>query len=455
VNKEPSMNPSSKHYSPYDHPVEIPVDGLLLRGVLHVPPDATGAIIFAHGSGSGRHSPRNLAVARALQQGGFATLLLDLLDEREAEDRECVFDIALLAERLHAAACWLRRDAEFTSGSLGYFGASTGAAAALVAAARHPGTVSAVVSRGGRPDLAGESLPLVDAPTLLIVGGADETVLDLNRRALAQFTIHADLTVIPGATHLFTEPTTLEEVARLAGDWFMQYLQSGDTGPESGSDFVMRFRNRADAGRRLARRLQDRSFQDPLVLAIPRGGVVTGAMLARELGAELDVVLSRKLRAPAQPELAIGAVSEDGQIHLNEYADRLLGLDAAYLSAEGRRQYREIVRRKQVFRAIRPRASVVGRSVIVTDDGIATGATMIAALRALRAEGPRELIVAVPVADPERLAEVRRWCDEAVCLLVPDDLGAVGEFYDDFTQVRDEEALDLLRTSAREPNATH
>lgn len=443
-----------KHQSPYDHSVEIPLDGLLLRGVLTVPPEVIGAVIFAHGSGSGRNSPRNQAVARALQQRGLATLLLDLLDEREAEDREAVFDIELLAHRLHTAACWLRRDAEFASVNFGYFGASTGAAAALVAAARHPGAVTAIVSRGGRPDLAGEYLPLVAAPTLLIVGGADEEVLELNREALAQLTVAAKLTVIPGATHLFPERGALEEVSRLAGDWFAEHLRPGFTGVESGSEFVMRFRDRADAGRRLAKHLQSRHFQDPLILAIPRGGVVTGAVLARELGAELDVVLSRKLRAPDQPELAIGAVSEDGQIHLNEYADRLPGLDSEYLSAEGRRQYREILRRKQMFRTVRPRASVAGRSVIVTDDGIATGATMIAALRALRAEGPRELIVAVPVASPERLAEVRHWCDEALCLLVPENLGAVGEFYDDFSQVSDEEALELLRSATREANAT-
>jgi predicted phosphoribosyltransferase/dienelactone hydrolase len=432
--------------SPYDRPVEIPVDGLLLRGILNVPPGAGAAVIFAHGSGSSRHSPRNQAVARALQARGLATLLLDLLDEREGDDRVKVFDISLLAERLHAVACWLRRDVEFGPGSLGYFGASTGAAAALLAAARHPGTVVTIVSRGGRPDLAGAYLSVVDAPTLLIVGGDDDIVVDLNRRAAVQLTVPSRIAIIPGATHLFTEPGALEEVARLAGDWFVEHLHPDENSAEE--EYVrQRFHNRADAARRLAKVMQERDFHEPLVVGIPRGGVVTASVLARELGAELDIILSRKLRAPEQPELAVGAIAEDGQVFLNDYADRLPGMDAAYLSAESRRQYREILRRKEMFRAVRERAPVVGRTVIVSDDGIATGATMIAALQSLRAEGPRELIVAVPVASPARLAEVRQWCDEVICLNPTEDFHAVGEFYDDFTQVEDEEVVALLQAA--------
>lgn len=208
------------------------------------------------------------------------------------------------------------------------------------------------------------------------------------------------------------------------------------------------FRNREDAGRQLAERLKTRPLHDPLVLAIPRGGVVTGAALARELGADLDVVLSRKLRAPAQPELAIGAIAEDGEVYLNHNAEEFFDQLQDYLAVEKERQMAEIERRRQLFRAVRPRAPVAGRSVIVTDDGIATGSTMIAALQALRAENPRELIVAVPVASPERLAEVRRWCDDAVCLLAPALFYAVGQFYQDFRQVDDDEVVELLRQFA-------
>jgi predicted phosphoribosyltransferase len=208
------------------------------------------------------------------------------------------------------------------------------------------------------------------------------------------------------------------------------------------------FRNREDAAFQLAMRLKGRELYDPLVLAIPRGGVVTGAVLAREGGAQLDVVLSRKLRAPHQPELALGAIAEDGRLYLNEYGRQAQELIGDYLAAERRYQLAEIARRKKLFRGVCPQAPVAGRSVIVTDDGIATGSTMIAALQTVRAQNPYELIVAVPVASPDRLEEVRRWCDEVVCLLTPVDFASIGEFYADFTQVPDEEVVELLRELA-------
>jgi putative phosphoribosyl transferase len=211
------------------------------------------------------------------------------------------------------------------------------------------------------------------------------------------------------------------------------------------------FRNREDAARQLAERLKGRELHDPLVLAIPRGGVVTGAVLARELGADLDVVLSRKLRAPGQPELAIGAISEAGRVYLNHQAQAYLDLIEDYLADERRHQLGEIARRKKLFRSVRSQAPVANRSVIVTDDGIATGSTMIAALQAVKAQNPREVIVAVPVASPDRLEEVRRWCDDVVCLLSPEEFWAIGQFYADFSQVEDEEAIDLLR--AAEPGS--
>ncbi|HEY7311467.1 MAG TPA: phosphoribosyltransferase family protein [Gemmataceae bacterium] len=205
------------------------------------------------------------------------------------------------------------------------------------------------------------------------------------------------------------------------------------------------FRDREAAGRKLAEKLKGRELHDPLVLAIPRGGVITGAVLAQELGAELDVVLSRKLRAPRQPELAIGAISEDGRAYLNHHAQAFLHLMEEHLAQERLHQLAEIARRKKLFRAVRPQAPVAGRSVIVTDDGIATGATMIAALQTVKTQQPREVIVAVPVASPDRLAEVRRWCDDVVCLLMPEEFWAIGQFYEDFTQVEDEEVIELLR----------
>jgi predicted phosphoribosyltransferase len=310
--------------------------------------------------------------------------------------------------------------------------------------------VKYVVSRGGRPDLASACLPAVQAPTLLIVGADDDFVVELNRQAFRKLRCTKELAVIPGATHLFEEPGALEEVARLAKEWFLKYL-----GPHSANDkHQLRierqtmFRNREDAAYRLAAVLKERDMVDLLVLAIPRGGVVTGAVLAQELGAELDVVLSRKLRAPFQPELAIGAISEDGRVYLNHYAEEILDLEEQYMADERRHQLNEIARRKKLIRSVRPQAAIAGRSVIVTDDGIATGSTMIAALQIVKAQKPRELIVAVPVSSPDRLEEVRRWCDDLICLLSPEDFYAIGQFYEDFAPVEDVHVIELLRANA-------
>lgn len=208
------------------------------------------------------------------------------------------------------------------------------------------------------------------------------------------------------------------------------------------------FRDREDAARQLADKLKGRELHRPLVLAIPRGGVVTGAVLARELDADLDVVLSRKLRAPWQPELAVGAVSEDGRVYLEPHARAVVDLTDEYLDGERRHQLAEIARRKKLFRGIRAQESVTGRSVILTDDGIATGSTMLAALQVVNEQQPHEVIVAVPVAPPDRLEEIRSRCDDLVCLHSPEDFWAIGQFYADFTQVEDEEVVELLRTAA-------
>lgn len=200
-----------------------------LPGTLCVPRNSRGLVAFAHGSGSGRFSPRNTAVARALNGRGFGTLLFDLLTPQEEQDRSNVFDIPLLGGRLVEAVNWLvSEDAELAKLPVGLFGASTGAAAALVAAARLPARIAAVVSRGGRPDLAGEALALVRAPTLLIVGGADFGVIELNEEALARLPEPKALTLVPGATHLFPEPGAMETVIELAVRWFERFL-----GPEA------------------------------------------------------------------------------------------------------------------------------------------------------------------------------------------------------------------------------
>ncbi len=210
-------------------PVEITVDGARLQGDLSLPPQASGLVLFAHGSGSSRHSPRNQYVAETLQQEGLATLLLDLLTtEEEAVDaytRHYRFDIPLLAGRLVGATDWAAHDVRTVSLPVGHFGASTGAAAALVAAVDRPEVLRAIVSRGGRPDLAGAALSQVIAPTLLIVGGYDTPVIALNQEAYNQLPDGKEMMIVPRATHLFEEPGALEEVARLAGEWFLRHLK--------------------------------------------------------------------------------------------------------------------------------------------------------------------------------------------------------------------------------------
>ncbi|HEY7222830.1 MAG TPA: dienelactone hydrolase family protein [Micromonosporaceae bacterium] len=208
-----------------DREVVVLADGLSLPGHLRVPAPAQGIVVFAHGSGSGRHSPRNRFVASVLNEAGLGTLLLDLLTPQEEANRVNVFDIELLADRLARATTWLRGQPEGADARIGWFGASTGAGAALWAAAEPGADVAAIVSRGGRPDLAGPRLAGVRAPTLFIVGGLDTAVLDLNEAARSRLHCANELRVVPGATHLFEEPGTLEVAADLAQAWFVHHVR--------------------------------------------------------------------------------------------------------------------------------------------------------------------------------------------------------------------------------------
>jgi dienelactone hydrolase len=212
-----------------ENAVRIPVDKTTIEGNLVLPPHAKGVVLFAHGSGSGRFSPRNQYVAKVLNQAGIATLLIDLLTKQEEEEDLQTgwfrFDINLLAQRLIGATEWLRKNPRTKNLAFGYFGASTGAAAALISAAKLPEGIKAVVSRGGRPDLAWDYIPNVKAPTLFIVGGNDTVVIDLNKKALKNFSAQKKLEIVPGASHLFEETGKLEEVAKLAASWFSKYLR--------------------------------------------------------------------------------------------------------------------------------------------------------------------------------------------------------------------------------------
>jgi predicted phosphoribosyltransferase/dienelactone hydrolase len=430
----------------------VHIGPLKLEGTCTLPADALGIVLFAHGSGSSRFSPRNRQVAEALANAAFATLLFDLLTESEARDRANVFDIPLLSQRLEQAVDWVRNDPETRALPIGLFGASTGAAATLMVAARRPDDVKAVVSRGGRPDLAGGALSAVSVPTLLIVGGDDTQVLALNRQALAALPGEKTLAVVPAATHLFEEPGALESVCDAAARWFTRWLPRA----RSFEREVRVFSDRREAGRLLAARLMDLEYQSPVILALPRGGVPVAAEIARALKAPLDLVLVRKIGAPMQAELAVGAVV-DGAEHelvINEDIVRLLDVPRSYIDAVCKTEIAEIERRRTRYFGGRRRADVAGRVAVIVDDGVATGSTMRAAIRATRRRKPTKLIVAVPVGAPETILELKPEADEVRCLLEPEGLGAIGLFYRDFSQVSDDEVKSLLDENARQMAAS-
>jgi putative phosphoribosyl transferase len=248
--------PQLKKTEGEDEPaVSIAAGARHVRGVLSLPRRPVAVVIFAHGGGSGRYSPRNRFVARRLHEAGLATLLIDLLEEDEGHDRGKIFDITLLADRLECATHWIARNPQTSDLKIGYFGASTGAAAALVAAARQPNAVGAVVSRGGRPDLAFPYLRNVIAPSLLLVGGRDKEVMELNCQALSILCSVKELIEIPGATHLFPEPGTLEKVAELAERWFVRFLARGSVIPQE-----------AGSSTRSIREVSDLVIKEPLAI---------------------------------------------------------------------------------------------------------------------------------------------------------------------------------------------
>lgn len=425
--------------------VSIPSDSVRLEGELTVPKQAVGVVLFAHGSGSSRLSPRNQFVAEALRDARIGTLLFDLLTESEAADRDNVFDIDFLAHRLADATRWLRHRREGKEHALGYFGASTGAAAALVAAAQDP-LIRAVVSRGGRPDLATRHLAEVKAPTLLIVGGNDYGVIELNQQAYRALDCEKSLKIVPGATHLFEEAGALEQVSELAIDWFNRYLKAPEA-VEPAMQEVRVYATREEAGRMLARRLSSYRQANVVVLGIPRGGLPVAREIADALAVPLDVIVVRKLGAPGQPELGIGAVvdGDHPRAIFNQDIIEHLGVEDEYIKAEIARQLKEVQRRETAYRGGRPKIPLAGKTVIVVDDGIATGSSIRAALRGVRRQKPERLVLAVPVAPAESIEALRSDADEIVCLETPEDFFAVGQFYHDFHQVSDDEVKTILR----------
>ena len=430
--------------------VSIPARDVQLDGTLAVPRNAHSVVVFAHSSGSGRRSPRNRLVAEILADASLAMLLIDLLtpaeDCEDAETGELRFDVPLLAWRLLAAFDWLEGDARTQDLSVGLLGASTGAAAALVAAEARPDRVGAVVSRGGRPDLAEQVLPHIEAPTLLIVGGEDHPTIEANQRALHALRAPKELEVVLGATHLFEEPGALELVGELARDWFLDHLAPPrGQPPNPGGSSSATFRDRSDAGEQLAGQLHDYAGRPGLlVLGLPRGGVPVAFEVARSLEAPLDVLVVRKLGVPGHEELAMGAIASGGVRVMNEDVVGQLELSEEAVAAVAADEQRELERREVELRGGEPAEPVEDRTAILVDDGLATGASMRAAVRALRAQRAGRVVVGVPIASPNVCAAFEHEVDEIVCARTPEPFGAVGAWYQDFSQTTDEEVRALL-----------
>ena len=406
-----------------------------------------GLVLFAHGSGSSRLSPRNRFVAAELNQRGLATLLFDLLTDAESADRANVFDIPLLAQRLGEALDWQAEFDELARLPVGLFGASTGAAAALVAAANAPDRIAAVVSRGGRPDLASEALARVRAPTLLIVGGADLEVLDLNRWA-------ASLMACEHAVRRGPWRDAPLRGARCAGGGGGAGRRVVHAAHEGREPCVRTCACHSRTGSRPAARSARawrvwgwpiRSCSRCRAAACPWAW-----RCAKALHAPLDLLLVRKIGVPWQPELAVGAVMDGGApvIVVEPRVQAETGVDREYIEQRAAQELKEIERRRALYLAHRAPEPVAGRTAIVVDDGIATGTTVRAALRGLRQRKPARLVLAVPVAPPETVDALRAEVDDVVCLAQPVPFGAIGYFYLDFHQLTDDEVIELMRQAS-------
>jgi putative phosphoribosyl transferase len=448
---------------------EILIPKVNLKGDICIPMGAKAIVLFAHGSGSSRHSTRNQYIAHVLNSAGFATLLVDLLTQEEKEidnkTRHIRFDVNLLASRLKSVTSWLLQEPETHNLTIGYFGSSTGAAAAILAAVKFNDIVKAIVTRGGRPDLVEDRLQTLMAATLFIVGSLDNTVKAINRRALNGL-VRAEakeLVVIPGAGHLFEEPGKMEEVTRVAVDWFEVYLLR--TGKKKlhrrhsrngvARIFLpisqirpvlgLRFRDRMAAGQMLATLLPEYKNETPVIIGIPRGGVIVADAMAEKLSYEFDIVVSRRLRDPVDSENAIGAVMQDGSVYLDQSLIASRNLSEEFIEAEKQEQKKEIDRRLAIYGREAKEYRIKNRTVILVDDGAATGATLAVAARWIRQQQPKRLVIAVPVISPRAINVLANEADQLEFIRNPSNFVGVEQFYHDFRPISDEQVMQIIK----------
>jgi putative phosphoribosyl transferase len=445
-----------------------------LEADLTIPLGAQAIVLFAHGSGSSRYSSRNQFVANVLNNKGIATLLVDLLSQEEKgideETKHVRYNIELLAGRFTAVTNWLAQQPETRDLKIGYFGSSTGVAAALIAAARLD-LAKAIVTRGGRPDLAGESaIHQVKAPTLFIVGSDDAPVIAMNKRALESLsnTEAKELAIIPGAGHLFDEPGKMEELTQIAADWFECYLLRAAGKNKFHKKyakitragflsslwkrhaFEIKFKDRFTAGEILASmlgRYKDNRDRDSVtIIGIARGGIVVADAIAEKLNADFDIIVPRKLRSPHNSENAIGAIMHDGSVYLDRSTlETQHDISEEYIAMEKLEQKKEIERMLRVYRPYPREYKIRDRTVILVDDGIATGATVIAAAKWIRKYSPKRLILAAPVAPKHAVKCIKNEVDQIELIRNPSDFKAVEQFYREFRPISDGQIIEIVK----------
>jgi len=432
--------------------------GLSLAAVLLAPDGKKQppVVAFAHGWGSSKASPRNREIAEALVAAGIAAFLFDFTGHGDSEGDANATGLREQSEDLGDVIDFLAGRAGL--GAIGVAGSSSGGAVALAVAARDP-RVRALVLRAPSADSKTDDAVRVRAPTLL-VQGEDDGLLDRNRELAERLGGEHRLCTVAGAGHLFEEPGTFEEAKCETVQWFERWLldargaAGGQASPRTRSARVepppTHFVDRADAGRELAKRLLAHRGAKTLVLALPRGGITVAEPIARELGAELDVFVSRKVRAPGQPELAIGAVAEGDVVVWNDDVLTQLGVSEAARARELELSRRELEERVREYREVRPRAELAGRTVIVVDDGVATGATLKAAIVALGRLRAAALVIALPGGAGDTLDEIALMPEvrELVALARPAMFFAVGQLYDEFSPVSSAEVCEVLRRFA-------
>ncbi len=398
-------------------------------------------VIFAHGLNSSKDSPRNLYIAEGLVEKGFCCFLLDFTAHGESDGEASDITVEQFAQDLDAALDYTHRIKGIDPLRIGICGSSMGGTAAIITAARD-GRIKVLALRSAPAEGYYHYASQVRIPVLIVQGDADP-IMKESLILYEHLAGEKRLIPIKGADHLYSKEEHLKEAREAVVQWFVEKLVPEDPGSRI-------FKDRRDAGVQLAHRLMDyKDREEVLVLALPRGGVVTGYEVATYLNCPLDIIIIRKLGFPGQPELAIGAVSETDAVVLNESIISAGGVPVEYIQEEISKQKAVIERRINLYRKGQGVPDLKGKIIILVDDGVATGATMKAAISTLKKESIERLIVALPVAPPETAGELRQMADELICLETPDDFMAVGSYYYDFTQVTDEDVVGILERSKR------